>query len=132
MTQKNTKDLVLGPLPVDVINDTIGTELDAGSVVFSAAAQKHAQSRHPDDFATCFPHVAAIVAAPLYVGDDFKNEGKIELVGRVLQGKLAILVAVVIEPDAKGRYHVASAYPVSEEKIANRRAKGTLCNAVKK
>lgn len=121
---KKTPDLVLGPLPVEAINKTLELELDEGDVVFTGAAQKHAASRHPDDYAKCLPHVAAIVANPLYLGDDFENEGKIELVGRPLG--TPILVAVSIEKDARGRYHVVSVYPVSEGTIEGRRKKGRL------
>jgi len=122
------KELVLGPLPVKAVNATLGTELEAGEVVFSIPAQRHAMRRHPDDFARCLPHVGGVVTGPLYVGDDFKNPGKIELVSRlpVLGGGL--LVAVTLERDQAGRYHVASLYPVSQSKIDNRRQAGTLRN----
>jgi len=121
-------ELLLGPLPADAINDTLGTELEPGEVVFSIPAQKHALRRHPDDFARCLPHVGGVVTGPLYVGDDFRNPGKIELVSRlpVLGGGL--LVAVALERDNTGRYHVASVYPVSQSKIDTRRRAGTLHN----
>jgi len=121
-------ELILGQLPADAINGTLDTELEPGEVVFSIPAQKHAMRRHPDDFARCLPHVGGVVTGPLYVGDDFRNPGKIELVSRlpVLGGGL--LVAVALERDDAGRYHVASVYPVSQSKIDTRRRAGTLHN----
>ena len=70
----------IGPLPYQAINNALGLELNAGDVVMSVNAQRHAQRRHPRDYARCFPHIAAVVGNPLYVRDDFKNHGKIEMV----------------------------------------------------
>ena len=123
---KKIPDLILGPLPVEVINKTLSHELEGGDVIFTSGAQKHSAARHPKDYPLCIPHIASIISAPLYLGDDFRNPGKIELVGRVLAGKLTILVAVCIVPDESGRYHVVSVYPVSEVKIEGRRARGHL------
>jgi hypothetical protein len=120
------KEIQFGDLPVDKINRAWSLELDEGIVVMSGNAQTHARRRHPEDFARCFPHVAAIVTNPLYVGDDLKNEGKIELISRVPAIGTALLVAVNIEVDDKGRYHVVSFYPVNERKLGNRLDKGFL------
>ncbi|GAA0765942.1 hypothetical protein [Brevundimonas olei] len=114
-------DLILGPLPTDQINQALGLELEPGDIILSAGAQKHASKRHPDEYARCQPHVAAVALDPLYVGNDFRNEGKIELVSRVAALGGGMLVAVCIEPDAEGNYSVTSFYPVSEKKIENRR-----------
>jgi hypothetical protein len=72
-----TPELVLGPLPVDTINNTMDTELEPGEVVFSRAAQVHAARRHPVEYPVCLPHLATVVADPLYIGDDHKNPGVI-------------------------------------------------------
>lgn len=114
-------DLYLGPLPVDQINQALDLELDPGELIFSGGAQKHAFSRHPSDYPIYFPHVAAVAMAPLYVGDDHKNKGKIELVSRVLGQSRGLLVAVCIEPDEFGNYAVTSFYPINEKTIENRR-----------
>ncbi len=119
-------DLVLGPLPADVINATIDMELEAGEVILTKGSQKHAAKSHPKEYATCLPHVASIVAAPLYVGDDTINPGKIELIGKVAAIGSFMLVAVLVEKDKAGHYRIASFYPVSETKIQNRKEKGTL------
>lgn len=128
MSKKPSKqpELVLGPLPTEIIRATIGIDLDAGSVIVSAAAQRHAASRHPDEYGLCVPLLAGVIANPLYVGDDFKNEGKIEIIGGVLAPDSLLLIAVCIETDADGRYHVASFYPISRKKAQNRRDKGYL------
>lgn len=120
---KKTKplDLILGPLPVEQINRALGLELEQGNVILSAGAQKHAQRRHPEDYARCQPHLAAVATGPLYVGNDFINDGKIELVSRVVALGGGMLVAVCIEPDEAGNYAVASFYPISEKTIENRR-----------
>jgi hypothetical protein len=119
-------DLILGQLPVDAINRTLGLELDSGEVIFSIAAQAHALRKHPKDYPKCLPHVGPVVEKPHYIGDDFKNPGNIELVSRVPALGGGLLVAIVVQPDADGRYGVVSCYPISEKKIENRRQGGHL------
>ncbi|WP_375273466.1 hypothetical protein [Methylorubrum thiocyanatum] len=79
-----------------MINLTLGLDLDPGPVILSRNAQKHALSSHPVEYPLCLPHVAAVVADPLYLGDDFKNGGKIEMIGRVPALGSFLLVAVTI------------------------------------
>lgn len=119
-------DLVLGPLPTDAINRTLGLDLEPGDVIFTAAAQAHAYRNHPDDFPRCLPHVGPVVAQPNYMGDDHKNPGKIELVTRIAALGGGLLVAIVVEQDGNGQYNVASLYPIGERKIDNRRQRGHL------
>lgn len=123
--EKKPVEQVLCAMPCEAINHTLEMELEAGDVVLTRAAQIHARRRHPEEFEICLPHLAAVVANPLYVGDDAKNPG-IELISRIPAAGGFILVAVKVEPDAQGRYEVASFYPVSEQKIAGRRDKGFL------
>ena len=119
-------DFMLGPLPVDSINRTLGHDLSPGDVIFTVAAQRHVLRNHPEDYPRCLPHVRNVVQHPHYLGDDLKNPGKIEMVSRVPALGTGLLVALVIEPDAHGRYGVSSCYPISEKKIENRRQKGFL------
>jgi hypothetical protein len=124
-------DLIIGPLPVDTINKTIGMELESGDVVFSRAAQTHAARQHPVEYPICQPHLATVVCDPLYIGDDHRNPGKIELIGRVPAVNSFVLAVVAIEKDATGRYHICSFYTVQKEKIESRRQKGFLKVATK-
>jgi hypothetical protein len=125
-------DLILCELPVETINRTIDTELDAAEVILSRAVQAHAARRHPVDYPLCLPHLAAIISDPLYIGDDEANVGKVELISRVPAIGDFVLVAINLELDEYGRYHVASFYIVSEKKINGRRAKGFLKVAQKR
>ena len=118
-------ELLLGALPVESINKTIGTELEPGQVVLSRAGQAHAARRHPNEYPILLPFLNEIIADPMYIGDDRKNSG-IELVGRVNGANSWALVAVTLEPDKKGRYHIASFYPVSDGKVQSRRQRGFL------
>ena len=45
--------LDLGPLPVDLVNRTLGTELDPGRVRLSVRAHRHIAEDHPNGYATC-------------------------------------------------------------------------------
>jgi phage-Barnase-EndoU-ColicinE5/D-RelE like nuclease3 len=124
-------ELVLGPLPVDAINKTIGTELEPGDVVFSRAAQVHAARRHPIEYPLCLPHLAHVICDPLYVGDDHKNPDAIELIGRIHVVNSFVLVAIEMTKDTNGRYNVRTFYPVNKEKVDNRRKRGFLKIAIK-
>lgn len=116
-------------LPCDLINRTLGTELEPGEVVLTRAGERHAARRHPADFPRCLPFLEAIVSNPFYIGDDHENAG-IELIARLPSVGEFVLVAVNITPDAAGRYQISSFYPVSAAKIQSRREKGFLRNAV--
>ena len=119
-------DLYLGPLPIQVINRTLGTDFMSGEVLFTRAAQIHAERRHPEEYPLCLPHVGLVIRNPLYIGDDFKNHGKIELIARIPQIGGALLVAINMEQEEEGTYHVCSMYPVSEGKVQKRKEKGYL------
>jgi hypothetical protein len=110
--------LLLGPFPAETINRTLLTELEPGDAVLTAGVQKHVLREHPNDFAWCLPHVATVVTNPLYVGDDFKNPGYIEMISRVPGQKTGLLVAVCIKVNGEGQYEVRSFYPVRNEKSA--------------
>ena len=101
-------------------------ELEEGGVVMSGRAQLHAAKNHPDDYSRCIGHIAAIVNNPLYIGDDFKNPGKIELISRVPAIGSAILVAIHIERDGNQEYNITSFYPINERKVGRRLDKGFL------
>lgn len=116
--------LDLGDLPVDAINRTLGLELEPGRVRFSARAQRHARKHHPNEFDHCLSRMHAIVAAPMFVGDDLNNPGKIELISRDPAG--GILVALEVEVDEAGCYNVCSTYVVNHQKIETRRQRGAL------
>jgi hypothetical protein len=124
--RRGPKRLLFGELPVDVINNTLDLELEPGKVSMSANAQVHAARKHPKDFARCQPHVAGVIADPLYLGDDERNAGKIEMVGKPPGLGEPLLVAVEIELDERGHYNVASFYPLAEWKIQARKEKGHL------
>lgn len=124
--QANKRDVNLGPLPVALINRVLGYELEAGDLVLKFAAQIHAEKRHPEEFSVMFPALAEVLASALYVGDDHNNPNKIELIGKIQNRDQFILIAVTIEVDNDGSYKVVSFYPVSQNKIQNRREKGFL------
>lgn len=120
------RNIALGPLPIDAINKALGLELDPGELVLKPSAQAHAAKRHPEEYPVILPHLPEVLASALYVGDDHHNSGKIELIGRIQDLDQFILIAVLIEVDAKGFYSVTSFYPVSQQKIQGRREKGFL------
>lgn len=123
--------IAFGALPVDYINVTLGMELEVGNVVMSANAQKHAANKHPE-FSQCLAFVSAILASPLYLGDDLQNDGKIEIIGKPHLLGFAMLIAVEVRRDKKGHYNISSVYSLPEDRIQNRKEKGYLKIAVNK
>lgn len=121
-------EIDLGLLPAKRINATLGMDLEAAKVVLKRAAMVHAKKRHPHDFDVCLPYVGTITTDPLYVRDDFKNPGKIELIGRIPIAGSWALVAVDVTLDAQGRYNIASFYRISKKNVQKRRASGHLKN----
>ena len=115
-----------GSLPVEDISRTLGIELDPGEVVFTVPAQKHAIGRHPQDVPVITPHLSGIIESPMYMGDDLKNPGKIEFVSKIRGHSGGALVAIAIETNADGRYHICSAYLISDSELDRKKSKQIL------
>lgn len=122
-----------GSFPEDIVYQTLDLEVDPGEVVFSVPAQKHAQRRHPEDAPLIVPHLSQVIEDPTYVGDDFRNPGKIEFVRSIPgSGGQSALVAVTVEKDGDGVYNICSSYLISQSEVDKKRAKGILKNVKKR
>ena len=120
-------DLYPCDAPVEIIYKTLGIEMDAGRVKFSAPAQRHAFDRHPVDFPMIVPHLGPLLTSPLYLGDDFRNPGKIELVGRFRGYDGAALVSLTVaRNDRDGCYHVCSTYLITQATLDKKLQKQIL------
>ena len=127
MTKQKYSDVLPCDAPVEIIYKTLGIEMDAGPVKFSVPAQRHAFARHPDDFPIIIPHLSQILTSPLYLGDDFKNPGKIELVGRIWGVGGAALVSLTVAKNVRdGCYHVASTYLITQAELDKKLQKQVL------
>ena len=117
----------LGPLPVDLINAVLGTELDPGLVRLSERAHQHMAEDHPADYALCFASLRLAISAPSFIGQAPKRTGNFEMLRRVNHpnGKV-VLVAIGLEADAGGSYRVRSAYLVNAQTVDERRRAGRL------
>jgi hypothetical protein len=112
-----------GNFPDNIVHKTLGIEVEPGEVIFSVPAQNHANRNHPGDAALIIPHLSQVIEDPMYVGDDFNNVGKIELVRMIPNsGGQSALIAVTVEMDDKGFYNICSSY------LIKKRNKGILKN----
>lgn len=120
MAYNKLKPMRLGPLPVELIAK-IGLKVEPGEVIFSISAQKHAISRHPEEYALCLPHLTNAIISPTHIGQapDHKNVG-IELIYEHVEEKVIILVAVHLEANEDGSYIVKSTYPIDRNKLERR------------
>lgn len=127
MKKNKLFDIYPGAMPDEVIYRTIELEIEPGDVKFSAAAQKHAVRRHPADLPKIVPHLSQIIGSPTYIGDDHRNPGKIEFVGRIPGVDGAALIALTVEKDeTDGFYHVCSSYFITQSELDKKRDKGIL------
>jgi hypothetical protein len=117
----------LGPLPTEMINRALGTELEPGHVHLSAVAHRHMAEDHPSDYAVCIAALAHAVAAPSFIGQAPGHGGNFEMIRRIARpsGK-AVLVAIGLMVDGAGRYRVRSCYLVTAETVDKRRQAGRL------
>ncbi len=120
-------DIFPGKIPDELIYNTLGIEVDPGQVKFSAPAQRHAHVGHPQDVPLIIPHLSVVISDPLYMGDDFRNPGKIELVRSIgIPGKAALIAITVQKNDKDGFYHVCSSYLITQSEVDKKRDKGIL------
>ncbi len=119
--------LDLGDLPAEIINRTLGTELEPGPVHMSGLAHRHAAEKHPDDYPICRQHIAEVIRDPTFIGQAPNHRENIELLRRLREPPgSAVLVAVSLELDESGRYRVRSCYLVTEDEIGRKRQKGHI------
>ena len=112
----------LGPLPVEMINATLGTELEPGRARLSAQAHRHVAEDHPDDYAACIAALPLAVAEPSFVGQGPGHTRNFEMVRRIARADgRVVLVAIGLEMDEKGEYRVRSCYLISAETVDERR-----------
>lgn len=128
-----TKTIVLGPLPVDWINRTLGTELEAGEAILTVRAQDHIAEDHPEDRDLVMANLQAVVTNPTYIGQSPHHGAAFELVRRVMLPGTDkhVLAAVKLTPNPFGNYNVHSAYVINQDRVDRRIARGHLFNAKK-
>jgi hypothetical protein len=73
----------LGPLPVELINHVLATELEPGGVRLSERAHQHIAEDHPRDYALCLASLRKAIAEPSFIGHAPKHNGNFEIVRRV-------------------------------------------------
>lgn len=117
----------LGPLPVELVNAVLGTELEPGLVRLSERAHQHMAEDHPDDYPLCLASLQLAISSPSFMGQAPKRTGNFEMLRRVNHpdGKV-VLVAIGLETDQRGNYRVRSAYLVNAETVDERRRAGRL------
>lgn len=118
----------LGPIPSDLINRTIGTELEPGEAVLSAQAHRHIAEDHAADYPLVIANLQIVISEPSYIGQSPKHSDNFELVRQIWvpKGRQAILAAVKMTKNEFGNYNIVSGYCLEEEKVTKRILKGHL------
>lgn len=119
--------VALGPLPVDAVNATLGTELVPGNVRLSPKAHRHMAEDHAEDYAVCFGALRIAVMAPTFIGQAPGHTRNFEMIRRIARpdGK-AVLVAVSLDLDGQCEYAVRSCYLIAPHTVDERRKRGRL------
>ncbi len=120
--------LDLGPLPVDLINSVLGTELDPGHARLSSTAHRHIAEDHAAEYPVIIAALQAdAIGAPTFIGQDPSHAGNFVLVKRIgLPDGRAVLVAIGLEMAPGGTYSVRSSYLIPQRTIDARRQAGRL------
>ncbi len=117
----------LGPLPVDLINAALNTELEPGYARLSRTAHRHMATDHAADYPVCIAEIAATIAAPTFIGQAPEHGRNFEMVRRIGRADgSAVLVAIGLEPDDRGDYRVRTCYLLEAGKVEDRRRQGRL------
>jgi hypothetical protein len=117
----------LGPLPVDLINEALGTELEPGAARLGKAAHRHIATDHPADYPVCIAELPATIAAPTFIGQAPGHGGNFEMVRRIGRADGSVVLAAVgLEPDERGDYRVKTCYLLEASKVEERRRQGRL------
>jgi hypothetical protein len=111
-----------GPLPVDLINDALDTELEPGRARLSQMAHRHMAVDHPADYPVCIVELAATIATPTFVGQAPGHSRNFEMIRRIGRADgSVVLVAIGLEPDDHGDYRVRTCYLLESDKVNERR-----------
>ncbi|MEK6542690.1 MAG: hypothetical protein AABZ45_11305 [Pseudomonadota bacterium] len=119
----------IGPLPVEIINRALGTELDSADVWVSKACHAHIALDHPEDYPVIKANIIDILRSPTYAGQDARGGNGFYLVKRIEPGvgtREFALVAIALEQNRHGSYNVKSAYLIKQSHIDSRRLNGAL------
>lgn len=119
----------VGPLPAELINRALGTELDIADVWVSKACHTHIADDHPADYPVIMAHLIDILRSPTYAGQDAHSGSGFYLVRKVepgVDGREFALVAIALELNQFGTYNVKSAYTIKQTDVDSRRLKGAL------
>lgn len=118
---------------MDVINRTLGSELEVGEAILTARAQDHIAKDHPDDRDLVMANLQAVIRSPTYIGQSPHHGAALELVRHVMLPGTDkhVLAAVSLTPNLFGNYNVHSAYVITQARVDRRIARGHLFNTKK-
>jgi hypothetical protein len=119
----------VGPLPADLINRALQTELEIADVWVSKACHSHIAEDHADDYPVIMANLIDVLRSPTYAGQDARHGGAFYLVKRVEPGihnRDFALVVIALEVNQHGAYNVRSAYTIKQSDVDSRRMKGAL------
>ncbi len=119
----------VGPLPADLINRALQTELEVADVWVSKACHAHIADDHPEDYPIIMANLIGALRSPTYAGQDARHGGAFYLIKRVEPGvadRDFALVVIALEVSQHGTYNVRSAYTIKQVDVDSRRLNGAL------
>lgn len=134
MSNKRYAQILLGALPVELINATLDVELEPGDAIITSRAHRHIALDHPEDYAAVMTYIHLLIVQPTYIGQSPHHGDAFEMVRRVIvpgQDEI-ILAAINFDRNDRGNYNVKSAYRLKESEVTRRIQLRHLCNPKKK
>jgi hypothetical protein len=134
VSNKKYAQILLGALPVDLINATLEADLEPGDAILTSRAHRHVALDHPNDYAAVITYLALVIAQPTYIGQSPHHSGAFEMVRRVIipnQNEI-LLAAISLTRNDLGNYNVRSAYSLKESEVTRRIQLRHLCNPKRK
>jgi hypothetical protein len=134
VSNKRYAQLLLGPLPVELINATLGVDLEPGDAILTARAHRHIAKDHAEDYATVMTYIQVLISSPTYIGQSPHHGEAFEMVRRVIvpNREEIILAAINLTRNDHGNYNVHSAYRLKEHQVTRRIQLGHLYNPKRK
>ena len=122
--------ILLGPLNIELVNRTLGTELAPGGLYLSRQAHWHIAKDHAEDYDACMKALKIAGERPGLIGQSPKHRDGFEIVVRfrsaLSDSTRYTLIAISLERDNRGNYRVKSSYSLKEQVVERRRQNGHL------
>lgn len=107
----------LGKLDKNKLENEFGN-INSDKIILMDERDKHIKDRHPDDYEYFHQYKDSCLSNPDYIVKDNKNQGTINVISKIPNSNLNILIRLVLDDDSKGYENsIMTAFRMSDKKI---------------